>query len=67
MKIRKFLLHARSTHPPTPSQQYDYQSYDFRYIKPLECLKLVAEGSLHYETVPCLCGSEIFDILTTAD
>ena len=67
MKIRKFLLHARSAHPPALSEQLDYLTEDFRYLKRLEFLKLVSEGSLRYETIPCLCGSEIFDILTTAD
>ncbi len=67
MKIRKFLLHARSAHTPAPSEQFQYLSEDFRYLKRLEFLSLVAEGSLHYETVPCLCGSELFDNLTTAD
>ena len=67
MKIRKYLLHARSAHTPALSEQFDYLSEDFRYLKRLEFLKLVAEGSLHYETVPCLCCSELFDNLTTAD
>ena len=67
MKIRKFLLHARSAHTPALSEQFDYLTEDFRYLKRLEFLKLVSESSLCYETVPCLCGSELFDNLTTAD
>ena len=67
MKIRNFLLSARSAHTPKASEQFQYLSEDFRYQKRLEFLKLVAEGTLHYETIPCLCGSELFDNLTTAD
>jgi len=67
MKIHKFLLHARSAHTPAISEQFDYLTEDFRYLKRLEFLRLVAEGSLRYETVLCLCGSELFDNLTTAD
>ena len=67
MKIRNFLLNARSAHTPQASEQFDYLSEDFRYQKRLEFLRLEAEGTLHYETIPCLCGSELFDNLSTAD
>ena len=67
MKIRNLLLNAPSAHTPQASEKFDFLSEDFRYQKRLEFLKLVAEGTLHYETIPCLCGSELFDNLTTAD
>ena len=67
MHIRKFLLQARSAHTPLPRDQFQYLHEDYRYHKRLEFLRLVAEGKLRYETVPCLCGSELFDNLTTAD
>ena len=67
MKIRKFLLQARSAHTPALSEQFDYLTEDSRYLKRLEFFELVSEGSLHYETVPCLCGSDLFENMTTAD
>ena len=41
MKIRKFLLHARSAHTPAPSEQFDYLSEDFQYLKQLVCRRSV--------------------------
>ena len=67
MKINKFLLQSNKCHIPALSEWFDPLFDDFRKGKRLEFLKLFAEGSLQYETVPCLCGSEIFDILTEAD
>ena len=67
MKINKFLLQSDKCHIPALSEWFDPLFDDFRKGKRLEFLKLVAEGSLQYETVPCLCGSVFFDNLTTVD
>ena len=67
MKINKFLLQSDKCHIPALSEWFDPLFDDFRKRKRLEFLKLVAEGSLQYETVPCLCGSVFFDNLTTVD
>lgn len=67
MKINKFLLQSDKYHVPALSEWFDPLFDDFRTGKRLEFLKLVAEGSLQYETVPCLCGSVFFDNLTTVD
>ena len=67
MQIRQFLLNARSAHTPLPREQFQYLHKDYRYHKRLEFLRLVAEGRFRYETIPCLCGGDTFDNLTTAD
>lgn len=67
MKINKFLLQSDKCHIPALSEWFDPLFDDLRKRMPLEFLKLVAEGSLQYDTVPCLCGSVFFNNLTTAD
>ena len=67
MKINKFILQSRKCHTPSPEEWFDPIFDEFRRGKRLEFLQLVAEGALCYETVPCLCGSTVFDNLTTID
>lgn len=66
MKIDGFLLPVDNYHMPLNRGDFAIRD-DFRKKKRLKFLQYVAENKLVYETIPCFCGSDRFEVLTTVD
>ncbi len=66
MRISGFLFPSDLYHMPGNKGEFALKEA-FRKNQRLKFLQYVAENRLKYESVPCLCGNDEFQVLTTVD